>query len=832
MSSLKRLERFLVAAYDRTVISHPVVTLLVAALLVASLGVFAPRFQLDASSETLVMEHDEAVRFYREIRARYESDDFLVVTYTPDGGLFTEAAMERLEQLRDALLAVNRVESVVTLLDVPLLDGLEVSLTDLPTDPEALTCNGPDRVNDCQRAVDSILYRNLLVSPDGATSGIQVNLEQDEEYRKLQRERDQLRIKAQADGLDAAGQRRMAELDRDIAARAAVVREREATAIAAVRAVLDGFRDQARIHLGGVPMIAVDSIAFIRADLVNFGAAVGAFIVLILFIAFRRWHWVVLPVVTCAASVLAMVGLLGLLGWPVTVVSSNFISLLLILNLALVVHLIVRYRELHELHPDHDQATLVRATVHSKFTPCLYTALTTMVAFGSLLVSGIRPVIDFGWMMVIGLGIAFILSFTLFPAALLLLKAGKPVALRNITGAITGALARGITARPGTTLLVALVLAVAGITGTFQLSIENRFIDYFKKTTEIYQGMRLIDEKLGGTTPLDVIIDAPPAAAGEEEDIHEDELDFLDDFGTDEGIATKSFWLNSARLPEVRAVHEYLESLPGTGKVLSIATAMDMFGALEPRLLSEDFFLSVFYRRLPEAVRSVLFDPYLSEDGDQVRFSIRVYESAPDLRRNEMLQDIHHHIAKEMGYGAEQVQLSGMMVLYNNMLQGLFRSQILTLGVVFGAIMLMFLVLFRSWRYSTLGILPNLLSAAMVLGLMGWARIPLDLMTVTIAAITIGIGVDNTIHYVHRYREEIALDGDAWAAVARCHGSIGRALYYTSVTIVLGFSVLALSAFIPTIYFGLLTGLAMTAALLANMTLLPVLLARTEKRGP
>ena len=830
MEISRRLERVLIAAYDHTVIRHPVLILLLAALLVGSLAMFAPRFQLDASSDSLVMEHDEAVRFYRVIRARYESDDFLVVTYTPDDGLFTEPALARLEQLRDALQAIDQVETVTTLLDVPLLDGLDVSLTDLPTDPDELTCDGPDRAQDCRRAVDSGLYRNLLVSPDGTTSGIRVDLAHDEHYRALHRERDQLRIKRDAEGLDAAEQSRLAELDRSIAERATIVREREAEAIAQLREVLDGFRDQATIHLGGVPMIAVDSIAFIRADLVNFGAAVGAFILLILYIAFRRWHWVVLPAVTCAATVVAMLGLLGLLGWPVTVVSSNFISLLLILNLALLVHLIVRYRELHQLHPDYDQVALVRATVHSKFQPCLYTALTTMVAFGSLLVSNIRPVMDFGWMMVIGLGVAFILSFTMFPAALLLLKAGRPVQLRDITGAMTGALARAITARPGVTLAVALVLAVGGVSGTFQLSVENRFIDYFKKSTEIYQGMRLIDEKLGGTTPLDVIVDAPPPEIDdfEDDDDYEDDLDFFDDFGDDAGIASTSYWLNSARLPEVRAIHEYLESLPGTGKVLSIATAMDMFGALEPRVLTEDFFLSVFYQRLPDAVKSALFEPYMSADGDQLRFSVRIYESAPDLRRNQMLEDIQQHIAVEMGHGAEQVQLTGMMVLYNNMLQGLFRSQILTLGVVFGAIMLMFLVLFRSWRYSTLGILPNLLSAALVLGLMGWARIPLDLMTVTIAAITIGIGVDNTIHYIHRYSEEVGRDGDAWAAVARCHGSIGRALYYTSVTIVLGFSVLALSAFIPTIYFGLLTGLAMMAALLANMTLLPVLLAKTE----
>jgi uncharacterized protein len=828
MSLPKALARLLMDAYERSVIRHPGMTLVVAVIAVAALGMFAPRFQLDASSETLVMEHDEAVRYYREIRARYESDDFLVVTYTPQGGLFTEPALDRLERLANALRDVEQVEEVMTLLDVPLIDGLDVSLTDLPTDPEALSCNGPDRAQDCRRALDSGLYRNLLVSADGTTSGIRVDLGQDERYRELQRARDQLRIKRQAEGLASAEQQELAELDRAIAERAEIARAQEARTIAEVRRVLEPFRADARIHLGGVPMIAVDSIAFIRSDLVTFGAAVGGFIVLILFIAFRRPRWVLLPLATCAATVIAMIGLLGLVGWPVTVVSSNFISLLLILNLALVIHLIVRYRELHQLHPDFDHQMLVRETIHSKFTPCLYTALTTMVAFASLLVSGIRPVIDFGWMMVIGLGIAFVLSFTFFPAALLLLKPSRPTELRNVTGAITGGIADAITARPGATLVIAAVLGVLGIAGTLQLSIENRFIDYFKKSTEIYQGMRLIDEQLGGTTPLDVLLDAPAAFEEDEDDEFEEELGFLDDLEDDAGIASTSYWLNRTRLPEVRQVHEYLESLPGTGKVLSIATGMDMFGALEPRVLTEDFYLSVFYRRLPDSVKSVLFDPYLSDDGNQVRFSIRVYESAPDLRRNEMLKEIRHHLTEEMGYAPERVHLSGMMVLYNNMLQGLFRSQILTLGVVFGAIMLMFLVLFRSWRYSVLGILPNLLSAAMVLGLMGWAAIPLDLMTVTIAAITIGIGVDNTIHYIDRYRDEIVMDGGPWAAVARCHASIGRALYYTSITIVLGFSVLALSAFIPTIYFGLLTGLAMTAALFANLTVLPVLLARTE----
>src|SRR6056297_2225604 len=457
-----RMERFLISGYERTVLRHPLATLLTAVLLVGALGVFAPRFQLDASSETLVMENDEAVRYYRSVRARYESDDFLVVTYTPEGGLFTERSLDRLEALRDALAEIEQVEEVTSLLDVPVLEGLDASLTELPTESEALTCDGPDRVQDCKRLLDSDLYRNLLISPDGTTSGIRVMLEQDERLLSLKEQRDELRIKAQEEGLSEAEQAELSRLEEAADARGDFLREREAEIIAQVRTVLDRFRDGARLHLGGVPMIAVDSISFIRHDLVVFGAAVTAFIILILFTAFRQPRWVLLPVATCTATVIAMIGLLGLLGWPVTVVSSNFVSLLLILNLALCVHLVVRYREIHEQQPEWDQCALVRETVFSKFYPCLYTVLTTMVAFGSLLV--------------IGLGIAFLLSFTLFPAALLLLRAGKPPRLRNVTGNVTGGLARLVRRRPVAIVVLSAVLGVIGLAGSLQLSIENRFI--------------------------------------------------------------------------------------------------------------------------------------------------------------------------------------------------------------------------------------------------------------------------------------------------------------------------------------------------------------------
>jgi hypothetical protein len=409
----------------------------------------------------------------------------------------------------------------------------------------------------------------------------------------------------------------------------------------------------------------------------------------------------------------------------------------------------------------------------------------------------------------------------------MLLQPGEPALREDLTAKITAFFANMIIGHGRQTLLLFSLLAVLSIMGTTRLTVENRFIDYYKKSTEIYRGMQVIDRQLGGTTPLDVIVDAPVTSMSATEDAWVDDefaAIFDDDSEADGGITARSYWFNRMRLDEVLAIHDYLDGLPETGKVISIGTSIRVIEQLDPALLDDNLGLSLAYRRLPEDVKAALFDPYLSADGDQLRFSIRVFESDPSLRRAELIEKIRQHLTSDMGLDDEQVHLTGMLVLYNNMLESLFRSQILTLGAVFVAIMLMFLALFRSLRIALISITPNMLSAAIVLGLMGWAGISLDLMTITIAAITIGIGVDDTIHYVHRFEYEFRTDGDYWAAIRRCHATIGRAMYYTSVTVMLGFSILALSKFVPTIYFGLLTGLAMLVALFANMTLLPVLL--------
>jgi predicted RND superfamily exporter protein len=813
--------------YDRVVLRRPTATLIVISALVLGGGWFAQDFRLDATTDSLTLENDSDIDYYRSISARYGSNNFLIVTFTPHDDLFSYGVLRDLGHLRDALSSLPDVRAVTSILDAPLLRSPPVNIDDLSSGIRRLDEVGTDVALARRELLSSPLYANVIISADARTTAIRVDILQDTEYLRLRDDRDVLREKMLTAELSSVEITDLKIADRRYQeyAQKALVREQEN--IAAVRAILADYQDMGTLHLGGVPMIVADSMDFIRHDLIKFGSAVILFLIVILATAFRKLRWVVLPLLTCLSACLLMLGILGFMNWQVTVVSSNFISLLLILCLALTLHIIVRYREIHAASPEAEQFTLVQTTVRRVFVPCLFTALTTMVAFGSLIVSDIGPIIDFGWMMVLGLAVAFILAFTLFPAGLMLLKPGEPTSREDMTAKITAFFANMIIGHGRQTLLLFSLLAVLSIMGTTRLTIENRFIDYYKKSTEIYRGMQVIDRKLGGTTPLDVIIDAPVTSdsAIEDEWIDDEFADIFDDESEAEGgITARSYWFNRMRLDYILAIHNYLDGLPETGKVISIGTSIRVIEQLDPALLNDNLGLSLAYRRLPDDVKAALFDPYLSEDGDQLRFSIRVFESDPSLRRAELIEKIKQHLTRNMGLDDEQVHLTGMLVLYNNMLKSLFRSQILTLGAVFVAILSMFLALFRSLRIALISITPNMLSAAIVLGLMGWAGISLDLMTITIAAITIGIGVDDTIHYVHRFQYEFRTDRDYWAAIRRCHATIGRAMYYTSVTVMLGFSILALSKFVPTIYFGLLTGLAMLIALFANMTLLPVLL--------
>ncbi len=831
------MKQTIISVYERLVLRHPLITLSLLLALIASVGFFAKDFHLDASADSLMLEHDKDLRYFRQMNALYGTSDFLIISYTPKRELLAPETIADIRQLRERLLEIERVTQVLSILDAPLIDSPRVTLAELSREIRTVETPDMDMGLALAEFTTGPIYKNLLVSADGRTTALQVMLATNEELRSLHRQRTELREKRDEEVITTAEKQQLDEVSTAYDRVSRAHNDQESRDIAIIRAIMAEHRDTAELFLGGLPMIVVDMIDFIRNDLVKFGVGVLVFLVSMLMLIFRRTQWVLLPMACCFCTVLFMFGFLGLIGWKVTVVSSNFTSLLLIITLSLCVHLMVRYNELLAEQPDTSHAELIRETIRTKALPSIFTALTTIAAFVSLLTSDIRPIIDFGWMMAIGISFALVISLILFPAGLVLLKKPQPFVPRfDITGYITRSCAHLVEYHGRATLLVFTLITLVSIYGIAQLTVENRFIDYFKSTTEIYQGMELIDRQLGGTTPLDVVLDADPEffAAIEEEDAFADDDPFGDDFFADDrieaGLSGSSYWFNSYQVSAIHAIHDYLDQLPESGKVLSMSTTFTLMQHVNEGQPLDNLALSVIHRMLPEVINNSLFRPYMAADGNQIRFSLRIIDSDPNLQRNELLGKIERDLVELFDLKPEQVNLTGMFVLYNNVLQSLFASQIMTIGVVFLVIVGMFLIQFRSLRLALIAIVPNLISAAAVLGLMGLMKIPLDIMTITIAAITIGIAVDDTIHYVHRYIEELGVDANPLAAIKRTHDSVGRAMYYTSITIITGFSILALSNFNPTIYFGLFTGLAMIVAMFANLTLLALLLLMWQPR--
>jgi uncharacterized protein len=827
--------------YDKVVLAYPKSVILFILTVIGFFGYQAQNLIIDASAETLILENDKDLQYTRLINSRYGIHDFLIITYTPTGDLLSEKSLTHLRRLRDELAQLEGVTSVTSILDVPLLESPPVPIKELVKNIRTLESPSVDKNLAREEFINSPIYRNLLVSPNFTTTALQVNLPVDEVYRDLVSRRDDFHEKRKAGILTSEEQTEYKQVLTDFKRYREKVRTKQHNVVQKVRSVMDNHQQDAGLFLGGVSMIADDLITFVKNDLKVFGLGVLIFLIITLLIIFGQIRWILLPFVCVVFSVVAMLGLLGLFGWEVTVISSNFISLQLIITMAFTIHLIVRYRELLRRNPEADQRKLILNTVSFMAQPCLFSALTTIAGFSSLLLSGILPVITFGWMMSVGIIVSFITTFLIFPSMVMLLKKKQPNISFESHFPFTNILAR-FTQKYGWLILVVsgatLLISVAGIS---RLVVENSFINYFKESTEIYQGMKLIDQQLGGTTPLDVVVDLEEpeetpvlrdsATVGVEDDENEDEFAaFEGEF--EEAKGETKYWFTSVKMDRVKRVHNYLESIPEAGKVISLATVLEVGEKLNNGKTLDNFELALIYTELPEKLKTIVLTPYVSVEHNQVRFSIRVRDSEETLRRNELLKTIERDLTEKLDIKKENIHLAGLLVLYNNLLQSLYGSQILTLGAVIAALLVMFLILFRSLVISLIAIFPNLLSIGVVLGFMGWMNIPLDMMTITIAAISVGIAVDNTIHYIHRFKREFETDSNYINTMHRCHGSIGYAMYYTSITIIIGFSILVLSNFIPTIYFGLLTGLAMIIALIAALTLLPQLIVWLKPLGP
>lgn len=803
--------------------------------IVCFFSLFVHRFQLDTSADALVLDSDPSLHILREIQDQFGIQEYVVITYTPFGELFSEKNIELIESLKSKLAGIENVESITSLTDAPLLKNSDADLSQLTENIKTLTSADVDLEAAREEILNSPLYRGQLVSKDGGTTALLVVFTEDRRYKSLLQQRDELRKKQKQGNLNSVESSALEEITEEFQLYKSEFAKQRHQDINLIRRILKSYENDGDLFLGGVPMVADDMMTYVRNDILIFGGGVFAFIFLLLFIIFRDWRWIALPLLCCIFTSLIMVGFLGFIDWRVTVVSSNFISLMIIFTLSIVVHLVVKYRELRSKFPQRENQDIVFDTVKSMIAPCFYTSITTVVAFASLVISDIIPVIHFGWMMAIGMLVALFITFIFLPSAIIWLGKAKPSHNNKQFDRITEQLAkltlkykRGLPV----TALLALTISIYGIS---KLEVENSFINYFGKDTEIYAGMKLIDDKLGGTVPLEIVVDLTRFSPPEEETLDEDfafddELEFSYDEEASLEEDTNRYWFTSEKMALIKNIHQYLESIEAIGTVTSLHTFIQIAQDFTDKPLTT-FELALLYSKIPEQFHTALFTPYLSFDSNQVRFSARILDSTPDLRRNDLIEQIRQDLSEQFELEENEVILSGLLVMYNNMLQSLFSSQILTIWAVLGAIYLMLLSLYRSFIVALIGIIPNCLSASIVLGLIGLLNIPLDMMTITIAAICIGIGVDGTIHYLHRFRHELGENKDYQTALVNSHGSIGNAIFYTSLIVVFGFSILCLSNFIPTIYFGLLTGIAMAIALLNNLTLLPRLIVLSKPFG-
>ena len=780
--------------YQNTILKNPKSVLIILILALFSFGYYSKDFRLDASSETLLIEGDPDLKYLQEISKRYGAKEFLILTYTPNEGMVSDSSINNLLSLKYKIQSLDWVHSVITLLDIPLLNNSDAPLQERLESFKTLKDEDVDRNRGFNEILSSPVFRNFVISEDGKTSGIIVNIKKDGGLQNIE-EKSKAEIENYKDRIKKQNHQNILQ----------------------IRDVINSYEDVGKIHLGGIPMIADDMMSFIKSDIIVFGIGVLLFIIGTLWFVFRKTIWIIVPISSCFFSVIIMMGILGLLGWKVTVISSNFIALMLILTMAMNIHMSTRFLQLRENYPNKNILELINLTTAKMFWPILYTALTTIIAFLSLIFSEIKPIIDFGWMMTLGLITSFIITFTLLPTLINFVPKENISLNKYKSSLITSFFAKVSQNNQKSIYAITGIVIILSLIGISRLEVENSFINYFSKKTEIYKGMKLIDEELGGTTPLEVILKFPKKEKKDEDD------DF-EDWGDEDDQNDEKYWFTKDKIDRIASVHNYLDSLPQVGKVLSFSSIIDVATLLNNNKPLGTLEMGVLYSKIPESIKSEIIDPYISIKDNEARINLRIIDSQENLRRNDLIKKINFDLKNKLGLEEKDFKLAGVLILFNNLLQSLFKSQILTLGLVMIGIFTMFLILFKNIKLSLIGVVPNFIAAFFILGIIGLLGIPLDMMTITIAAITIGIAVDNSIHYIYRFKEEYNNSNNYNKTLELCHSTVGRAILNTSITIVFGFSILVLSKFIPTIYFGIFTGLAMLLAMISVLTLLPSLI--------
>jgi uncharacterized protein len=793
--------------------------ILVALILIFSFSVYnAKNFQLDASADSLLLENDPDLNYLRSVNERYSSEDFFVITYSPKKKI-NEESLNELKKFVDEINNIKWVSKSISVLNAPLFESSDLPLIEKIKNIQYIVTPGIEINRALNELKNSPVYKKLIINEDGTTFGIVVYIKDNKEYLSA--------LKTNKNFLDKQQNNKLSEKDlKDFEAHNKVLeklkkehnKNLESYNIE-IRSHISKYKNIADINLSGIPMIADDLISFIKKDITVFGSGVFIFIIITLWFIFRDIRWVIFPLLSCLLSIAIMVGMLGYLNWKVTVISSNFISIMLILTMEINIHYVERYKQLQAEFPKKKENYLTYLTTTKIFTPILYAVLTTALAFLSLIFCDIKPVIDFGWMMTLGLFISLFVSMILLPYLIIKFKPkatpiheSKDSKLAEIFASI--ALNQRLLVLTFSTII--LILSIYGLT---RLKVENSFINYFDKKTEIYQGMKLIDEKLGGTTPLEIILKF------KDSDSKSNKSD--DDFfqGSDSNEYKDSYWFTNFRVNNIVNVHQYLESLPEIGKVLSFYSILQLGEKINDNKKLGPLEMAILYSKLPEDIKRSIVTPYVSIENNEARISLRIIDSNPNLNRKELLIKIQKDLEEKLKLNKDEFKITGILVIFNNLLQSLFDSQIKTLGITFAGIFILLLILFKSLSWSIVAAIPNFTAALFILGSLGLFDIPLDMMTITIASITVGIAIDNSIHYIYRFREEFKIKKNYKKTIEICHKSVGKAIVNASLTIVFGFSILIFSNFIPSIYFGIFTGLAMLTAMTLVLTLMPQLIA-------
>ncbi len=775
--------------------SNQIILLIITITLLLFASYFIKNFRIDASSDTLVSQNDESFNYFNYYQKLFPTKNSLVIAIQ-SSKIINKILLNEINVLSEKIEQLPEVYSVFNINKAPILLLGNTTLLDLANNNYETILNTNYEIDDVlDEFRRSPLYSDQIINKDKNVTSIIIYLNENKKAINLKENKTlylsqgkYYKIKTEIDN------------------------EREEL-INKIRNIIGSSNQDFNYFLGGVEMISSDVISYVKNDIVNFSIIVVLIIILILFIIFKRLKWVFAIFFTSISAVYLTVGLAGLINFEITAVSANFLSLMFVLSISMNVHIMNNYLQ--------NKITLTE-NIKMMFWPCFYTFLTTVVAFLSLIISDIKPVIDFGVIMIIALTIVLISSFVILPLVLsFFFKEDKKYSL-NLN--LLEAFSRFAIKYSKYVIGLNCILFFISIYGITNLSVENSFVKYFKNNTEIYKGMYLIDNELGGTTPLDIIIKFNDQynEINRPEEVEEDDLEFEDDIFSDDFFENNNdTWFTSEKIKTIKIIHQYLQSREEIGKVTSIYSFIDTANQINKKNLT-NFEISVLYKEIPLDYKTNLIDPYLNIENNMIKISARIKDSK-DIKRNDLIQEINLFLSNEFD-NLEEFKVNGLLVLYNNMLKSLFSTQIKSLGFVILAIFSMFIILFRSIKLSVIGIIPNIFASTFILGLIGLFKIPLDIMTITIAAISIGIAVDNTIHYIYRYKENSKLDNKYNIIIRKTHLTVGNAVLITSIAITAGFLTLCLSSFVPTVYFGLFTSFAMIFAMIGVLITLPSIL--------